>query len=119
LVRTKNDLGQWIKFFLTGVIQTSDMAVTTLKKIVGLKLSIEGQRMSALGNRAGQGKTLLHALFSRPIVTIKDVQAMTGLTPRAANNLVKAFIAQGILEETTGFQRNRVFMFQEYMKLFS
>jgi Fic family protein len=119
LVRTKNDLGQWIRFFLTGVIQTSDMAVTTLKKIVGLKLSIEGQRMSALGNRAGQGKTLLHALFSRPIVTIKDVQAMTGLTPRAANNLVKAFIAQGILEETTGFQRNRVFMFQEYMKLFS
>jgi Fic family protein len=119
LVRTKNDLGQWIKFFLTGVIQTSDTAVTTLKKIVGLKLSIEGRRMSALGNRSGQGKALLDALFSRPIITIKDVQVMTGLTPRAANNLVKAFIAQGILEETTGFQRNRVFMFQEYMKLFS
>jgi len=119
LVRTKNDLGQWIKFFLTGVIQTSDTAVTTLKKIVDLKLSIEGRRMPALGNRAGQGEALLDALFSRPIITIKDVQAMTGLTPRAANNLVKAFIAQGILKETTGFQRNRVFMFQEYMKLFS
>ena len=119
LVRTKNDLGQWIRFFLTGVIQTSDMAVTTLKKIVDLKLSIESRRTSALGNRSSQGEALLHALFSRPIVTIKDVQAMTKLTPRAANNLVKAFIAQGILKETTGFQRNRVFMFHEYMKLFS
>ena len=119
LVRTKNDLGQWIRFFLTGVIQTSDMAVTTLKKIVDLKLSVESRRTSALGNRSSQGEALLHALFSRPIVTIKDVQAMTKLTPRAANNLVKAFIAQGILKETTGFQRNRVFMFHEYMKLFS
>ena len=60
-----------------------------------------------------------HALFSRPIVTIKDVRAMTGLTPRAANNLVKAFVAQGILEKTTGFQRNRVFVLQEYLALFS
>jgi len=119
LVRTKNDLGQWIKFFLTGVIQTADMAVTTLKKIVDLKLSIEGQKILALGKRASQGAVLLHALFSKPIVTIKDVQTMTGLSPRAANNLVKAFIAQGILKETTGFQRNRVFVFQEYMKLFS
>ncbi len=119
LVRTKNDLGQWIRFFLTGVIQTSDMAVTTLKKIVDLKSSMEDRRMSALGNRSSQGEALLDSLFSRPIVTIKDVQSLTGLTPRAANNLVKAFIAQGILKETTGFQRNRVFKFQEYLNLFS
>ena len=119
LVRTKNDLGQWIRFFLTGVIQTSDMAVTTLKKIVDLKSSMEDRRMSALGNRSSMGEALLYSLFSRPIVTIKDVQSLTGLTPRAANNLVKAFIAQGILKETTGFQRNRVFKFQEYLKLFS
>ena len=119
LVRTKNDLGQWIRFFLTGVIQTSDMAVTTLKKIVDLKSSMEDRRMSAPGNRSSHGEVLLDSLFSRPIVTIKDVQSLTGLTPRAANNLVKAFIAQGILKETTGFQRNRVFKFQEYLKLFS
>jgi len=119
LVRTKNDLGQWVKFFLTGVIQTADTAVTTLTKIIDLKSSIEDQKISALGKRAGQGATLLHGLFSKPIVTIKDVQTITGLSPRAANNLVKAFITQGILKETTGFQRNRVFVFQEYMKLFS
>jgi Fic family protein len=119
LVRTKNDLGQWIKFFLTGVIQTSDMAVTTLKKIVDLKASIESQKILALGKRASQGATLLHALFSKPLVTIRDVQNMTGLSPKAANNLVQAFIEQGILKETTGFQRNRVFVFRKYMKLFS
>lgn len=32
-VRTKNDLSQWIKFFLTGVIQTAENAITTLKNI--------------------------------------------------------------------------------------
>ena len=33
LVRTKNDMGQWLKFFLTGVIQTSENGVNTLHKI--------------------------------------------------------------------------------------
>lgn len=32
LVRTKNDPGQWIKYFLTGVIQTAENAAATLKK---------------------------------------------------------------------------------------
>ncbi len=43
---------------------------------------------------------------------------MTGLSPKAANDLVKAFIEQQILVETTGYQRNRVFVFEEYVKMF-
>ena len=39
-VRTKNDLAQWIKFFLSGIIQTSETSVATLKKITDLKASI-------------------------------------------------------------------------------
>ena len=117
-VRTKNDLGQWIKFFLTGVIQTAENSVTTLKKITDLKASIEKERILLMGKRSKQGIEFLPRLFEKPVVTIKDVQAMTGLSPKAANDLVRAFVDQKILVETTGYQRNRVFVFDEYLRMF-
>ena len=117
-VRAKNDLGQWIKFFLTGVAQTAEDSVTTLKKIMDLKISIEKDRILLMGKRSGRGLEFLHKLFTKPIVTIKDVQAMTGLSSKAANDLVKAFADQKILVEITGYHRNRVFVFDEYVRMF-
>lgn len=118
LVRSNNDLGQWLRFFLTGVIQTAENSVLTLKKIVDLKASIEKEKLLSLGKRTKIGHELFDQLFTKPRVTIKDVQDMTGLSTKAANDLVQAFVDQGILLETTGYQRNRVFDFAEYLKMF-
>ena len=71
-----------------------------------------------MGKRSKQGIEFLHQLFRKPIVVIKDVQEMTGLSPKAANDLVRAFVDQNILIETTGYQRNRVFVFDEYVRMF-
>ena len=49
---------------------------------------------------------------------MKDAQAMTSLSPKAANDLVKAFVEKKILVETTGYQRNRIFVFDEYVRMF-
>ncbi|MBT4310515.1 MAG: Fic family protein [Anaerolineae bacterium] len=117
-VRTKNDLGQWIKFFLVGVIQTAEKGVDTLDKIVSLKKSIEEESILLMGRRTKQGMVLFHQLFSQPVLTSKEVESMTGLSRKAANDLIKVFIEKNILKETTGYQRNRVFIFDEYMKLF-
>ncbi|MBI2852212.1 MAG: Fic family protein [Chloroflexi bacterium] len=118
LVRTKNDIGQWLKFFLTGVIQTAENGVSTLHKITDLKATIEREKILTMGKRAKQGSVLLYALFSKPVVTTKDVQNITGLSPKAANDLVQAFLTASILKETTGYQRNRVFGFEDYLRLF-
>ncbi len=117
-VRNKNDLGQWLKFFLTGIIQTTDNAINTLKIITDLKTSIEQHRILLMGKRSKQALQLFHQLFKKPVVTIKDVQSMTGLSAKAANDLVKAFVEQRVLVETTGYERNRVFIFDEYISVF-
>jgi len=118
IVRTKNDIGQWIKFFLTGIIQTAESSVATLKKITELKAEIEKERILSMGKRSKQGLEFFHHLFKKPIVTVKNVQSMTGLSPKAANALVQVFVEKKILVESTGYQRNRVFVFDEYMKMF-
>ena len=117
-VRTKNNLSQWIKFFLTGVVTTADNAAETLQKIIRLKEDIEKNRILAMGKRSKHALALLRHLFRNPVITGGDVQKTLNLSPKAANNLVKAFMEKDILVETTGYQRNRIFVFDEYMKLF-
>lgn len=117
--RSKNDLTQWIRFFLSGVIETATRSSNTLQSIIHLKNDIEQNRIAHMGKRIQQALTLFHSLFSKPALTIKDVQRFTGLSAKAANDLVLVFIEHKILRETTGYQRNRVFIFSQYMALFS
>lgn len=118
MVRTKNDLGQWIKFFLTGVIQTAENAVNTLKKIIQMKETIGRERILKMRKRSRQAMVLLHHLFKKPVTSVKAVQSITGLSQKAANDLVQAFMKEKLLVETTGYQRNRIFLFEEYLKMF-
>lgn len=117
-VRTKNDLAQWLKFFLTGVIVTAEKSVETLRKIIELKAHIEKEKLMSLGKRSKQALELFHHLFKKPVISVSDAQKMTGLSPKAANELVRIFVELKILRETTGYQRNRVFVFDEYLRMF-
>ena len=64
-VRTKNDLAQWIKFFLTGVIATAENGVATLRKIVELKERIEKEKILNMGKRAQRGLRRLRLKLRR------------------------------------------------------
>lgn len=117
-VREKNDLAQWLKFFLTGVIQTAESSVNTLKRITDLKTKIEKETILGMGKRSKIALEFFHYLFQKPVFNIKDVKLFTGLSTKASNDLVDVFVTNKILIETTGNQRNRVFFFKEYMDLF-
>lgn len=117
-VRTHNDLTQWIKFFLAGAAQTAEVAANTLKRILALKHRIEGESIPQMGKRTPSAITLLQGLFRKPVVSVRDVQNLTGLSPKAAGDLVAAFSERSILVETTGYQRNRSFVFKKYVGMF-
>jgi Fic family protein len=117
-VRTKNDLGQWIRFFLVGVAETAEKGVRTLKSIIDLKEDIERNRIMKLGKRIATGNALLQFLFKSPAIQVKNVAKTLELSPKAAGDLVDKFIELKILKEITGNRRNRFFMFAEYFDLF-
>ncbi len=118
LVRAKNDLGQWLKFFLAGVTETAENSIETLRQITELKTALEKHIVGNMGKRSKQGHDFLHLLFKKPVVNMKEVRNMTNLSPKACGDLVKYFVEHRILVETTGFQRNRTFVFAEYVKIF-
>ena len=116
-VRESNDLIHWIKFFLNAVITTSVEGKNTFKAILKLKEEFEGKILT-LGRKVQNAKNLLHLLYRKPVVNVDDVVEFLDITKRSARDLLKEMIRVGILTEVTGFKRNRVFSFKEYLKLF-
>jgi Fic family protein len=117
-IRTKNDMGQWLKYFLVGIEQTASQAVTTLSKVMLLKTNLESTLQADFGRRSHTALKVLHQLFVHPVVTIAQAQKISGLSKKAANDLVAIFVQEKILKEVTGQSRNRVFVFQKYLELF-
>jgi Fic family protein len=117
-VRAKNELAQWIKFFLAGVIDTSDKGVNTFKLILKLKEDIEEKKTITLGKKLPNAKKLLKYLFKKPIITVQDIREELKVSLPTANSLAADFEKMKILNERTGYARNREFEFTEYLKLF-
>jgi Fic family protein len=57
-------------------------------------------------------------MYDRPILSVKEVQGVTGNSYAAANNLVAKLVKLGLLKEITGQSRNRRFRYEPYVRLF-
>ena len=117
MVRESGDLDQWIKFFLTGVIETAIDAKQTLQSIVNLRARYDGKVME-LGKKAKSARACISHMFSRPILSINQVASHLSVGYPAANRLVADLARLGILKEVTGYSRNRLFALTEYLDLF-
>ena len=116
-VRTRNDLDQWIIFFLSAVIETAKKGKATFEKIIALRGRYE-QQIMGFGRRATLGHNLLLMLFSEPATTVSDTAKRLNISISAANTLVNKMTRANILKELTGFSRNRIFILHEYIDLF-
>ena len=117
-VRTREDLDQWLKFFLIGLKETAIKGKDTFEKIVKLRHHSE-EKIMTLGKKAKIGQKLLLQLFSKPGLSVNGARSLLKIrSHQSANALIRDFQRLGILEEVTGHKRNRVFLFKEYLRLF-
>ncbi|MCC6370814.1 MAG: Fic family protein, partial [Bacteroidia bacterium] len=117
VVRTKHDLVQWLKFFLEGVRVTAESSIQTFKEIIALRSSVE-TKIITLGKKQLLAKNVLHYLYSQPITDMQSIATAINVSIPTISRLLIDLVRLEILVELTGFKRNRVFAFEQYLKLF-
>ena len=116
-VRTKNDIEQWIKFFLSAVIGTSEKGIETFRAIAVLRETYTN-KLAKLGKRAALGEDVFSKMYSQPIMSAADMAGELKVSFATASRLILVLAKAGILKERTGNARNRSFELKEYLDLF-
>lgn len=115
-VREDGNWEHWTSFFLRGVAATAAEAAGAARAILKLR-----EEHRALVQERGPGRSslrLLDLLFKWPLVNATFVQEELGVSFATANTLLAQFQGLGLLEETTGGQRNRRYRYTPYLALF-
>lgn len=119
-VRETNDIEHWLRFFLTGILETAKNARETLEKIIYLRRKYETSIEKGMGiKRQKLGKELLRHLFSQPVVTIRDIESILRVTFPTASAIALDFEKLGLFTEKTGLKKDRIFYLTEYLNLFN
>lgn len=118
-IRQDGTWEDWLKFFLRGVADVSREATDTARAIVNLRETDRDRIINEMGRVAGNALKVHELLFRFPLVSVNPVAEMLGVSFTSANRLIERMVETGILAESTGNARNRVFSYENYIGLFS
>jgi Fic family protein len=116
-VREKNDLTQWLKFFLTGITETCNNSIATFDKILQLDKNT-ANKIQSFGSRAANAQKIIKYLYKRPIINAAKVSKIIEVSPASAYKLITELEKIHILREITGSKRSKQYVYDDYLKLF-
>ena len=115
-VRYEGDWESWCLFFLKGITEVSDEALTTINRIHNLRVeTIHTLRKS--GSESPVSVQLVELLFKRPVISTKEIISELSINRQTAYDLVELFEQAGILKEITGKKRYRQYLFTGYLEI--
>lgn len=116
-VRTNNDIIGWIKFFLEGIIETAKIAKEKFKNVVELTKKIDG-KLAELNVKFDNAKKVMDYFYNEPYSSRKKIADALEMPDSTVNGVVNELKRVNIIKETTGFSKNQIFVFTEYVNIF-
>jgi len=115
-VRTDGDWEGWTAFFLRGVELVAEEAIESAKE---LSARAKDDRALVLGRRNATvaAVRLFELLPEQPMVTVKRATRLLATTRPTAAKAIDALVDAGVLSETSGRKRDRVFAYANYLEL--
>jgi len=113
-VSLHGDWRGWVELFLIAVATESGRAVGTVRKLLALR---DDYRTRFRRSPAKRLTEVTDLLFSGPVQSVSSIAKALDMEYKTARNMVGLLVADGVLEETTGKQRNRIYLAPEIMQL--
>ena len=115
-VSQKGDWESWLRFFLRGISEQASAGVFLMEQLKEIRLRY--QAMIDVDRNPVRMSAIIDFLFSRPIISIKQVAEGLEMPFKTANDYIAKLEAKGILREVTGQTRNRIYYADEILRLF-
>ncbi len=115
-VRETGDWESWLRFFLEGVIEVAQQATLAARDILAL-VQADRAKIAEVGRSAGSALQVFNYLEKKPLALIPEMVAALKLTTPTVTAALQNLIRLEIVQEVTGKQRGRIFVYQGYMRV--
>ena len=115
-VRQKGDWEAWLHFFLTGIRETADQAANAARRTVAL-FDQHRRQIESLGRPAASVFRIFQHMQRNPIVSIPATARKIGISAPTVAKSLEHMRRLGILRETTGRERHRLFVYESYLAI--
>jgi len=113
-VRTEGDWEGWTAFFLECVAEAAGDAVDVAGRLFRI-VSNDRAALLASGSATVNALRLLEAMPEHPVMTLPRAVDLLGVAKPTASKCIEELLKAGVLRETTGKQRDRVYVYEAYM----
>jgi len=117
-VRESGEWEAWLGFFLRGVSETATQGTQTAQSLLRLFSNDRG-RIEQLGRPAATALRLHELLQRRALTTIQQASRQLGLSQPTIALGLEHMRKLGIVHESTGRRRGRVFVYSAFLSLLS
>jgi len=104
----------WIIFFLRGVLEQAKDAIARTERLCRLWDDYRRRLQSA--RSSGLSLQLVDKLFEYPVITVPQAEKWLQVTTHTAQNNIDKLVKSGIIVETTGQKRNRLYIAPEIVE---
>ncbi len=115
-VRTHGDWESWLEFFLSGILETSGQAVTAAHRILAL-FDDDRRKIETLSGGVSSALRVFQQAQSSPLLSIANTAKKLALSFPTVSTAVENLRTLGILRETTGRARARLFVYSRYLEI--
>ncbi|GAB4391284.1 MAG: Fic family protein [Gammaproteobacteria bacterium] len=115
-VRTHGTWETWLEFFLKGVLITSKQALETANSINNLFV-MDMQKIATLGRSRLSCEQAFEFIKRLPQVSAILLAKELNVSLPTARNSLNQMVDLGILEEITGKQRDKIYLYKNYLAI--
>jgi Fic family protein len=112
-VRAGGDYERWIDFFAEAIRHSAEIAIETGQRVTQAFHEDRAQ-LRAVPRIAGSLLMIQEALQAKPVATVATLRQ--GLTTPTVNSLLRELESRGIIKESTGRARDRVYVYRRYLE---
>lgn len=117
-IQAKGDYEAWIKFFLTGIIETAQEAVEIARNISSIREE-DLKKIYAMGRISDNALTIYQGLFDKPTISIEEASTKLNISAATSGRLLEKLCEEGILSKLDNRKRKKIFVYKRYIDVFT